>query len=178
MKYLLPFFIFVLLAGCDKEPCVCNSLDEQAVYFEYRYVNFAWGYREHGWLMDGEGVIRAFDMPEGYVLPDSLGLISEADILHNLSLTDSIVETVDREDLLEYVKLIPAAAEGETGEMQHSAYDAGSSTLAAFMYDDRAGAYQYVFLGLSGNWEQFNEAPEAKVLVSWLKNYGVFWLSD
>ena len=53
---------------------------DQAVLFEYRYVNFAWGYAENGWLIDSEGNMRSFSLPENFRLPDSTGYISQEDL--------------------------------------------------------------------------------------------------
>jgi len=80
--------------------------------------------------------------------------------------------------LEEFVSYIPGAAEGQIGEKSNIAADAGSSTLACYLYDKKAGAYRYVFLGMSGDWEQFNLSSEAEILVDWLRGFGVFWLSE
>ena len=166
----------LMLSACEKETCGC--LEDQPVLFEYRYINFAWGYQEQGWLIDAEGIVRTYHLPADFRLPDSTGFISRQDLVHNLSLTDSTVAVVDPDELSSYADLIPGAAEGEIGESLNIAADAGSAVLSCYLYDQDADAYRYVFLAQSGDWEQFNTSQEAEILVDWLRDFGVFWLSD
>jgi len=167
----------LLMAGCEKEPCGCE--EDQPVWFQYRYVNFAWGYQELGWLIDADGNVRIFNLPGDFRVPDSSGFVSREDLLHNLSLTDSTIHTVEKTDLEYYADLITAAAEGKIGESLNIAADAGSSVLSCYRFDEYADAYQYVFLAQSGDWEQFNLSAEAGILVDWLVDLGdVFWLSE
>jgi hypothetical protein len=166
----------LLMTRC--EPCRCDPVDEQPLYFEYHYLNWAWGYQERGWLIDREGDVRYFESPDHFRIPDSTGLVTLEDLEYNLGQTDSIITTVDKDELEEYVSYIPGAAEGQIGEKRNIAADAGSSTLACYLYDEKTGGYRYVFLGESGDWEQFNLSDEAEILVDWLRGFGVFWLSE
>ena len=169
--------ILALPASCDKVDCGCDQPGDQPVVFEYRYINHAWGYQERGWFMDGEGLVHHYDTPVEYVSPDSTGLISRAGLDHNLSFADSVIASVNPEELAEYYSLIPAAAEGTVAEAEHMAYDAGSSVLSCYMYDPEAGAFRYVFLAMSGDFRQVNTSKEAEELVEWLLELPVFWLS-
>jgi hypothetical protein len=150
----------------------------QPIYFEYHYINYAWGYQERGWLIDKDGNVRSFESPDNYRLPDSTGYLSLADLEYNLGLSDSIIATIDKEELEEYIAYIPKAAEGETGKSNNIAADAGSSVLSCYLYDPETKKYRYVFLAQSGDWEQFNNSSEAEIIVEWLRDFGVFWLSE
>lgn len=174
--YFLVAMMGLLLTGCEEEPCGC--VEEQPVYFEYRYVNHAWGYQERGWLIDALGHVRRFILPEGFRLPDSTGLLSRTDLLHNLTLTDSVINSVSQSDLEYYTGLISGAADGPIGESRNIAADAGSSELSCYLYDSTSNAYRQIFLAQSGDWEQFNTSTEAGILVDWLLDFGVFWLSE
>lgn len=168
-----------LFAACeDEKPCLCGNIGDQPVYFQYRHQNRAWGHQDRGWLIDGAGVIKGFAWPEDFRLPDSTGMIAYEDLVHNLQLTDTVLQRIPMEELNEYRALIPGAAKGTISEGRNIAADAGSSVLSAYLYDEEAVAYRYVFLAESGDWEQFNESPEAEQLVDWLVEYGVFWLSE
>jgi hypothetical protein len=166
----------VLLVGC--EDLGCDLPGDQPVYFEYHYTNHAWGYHENGWIIDREGNIRSFNLPVDFRSPDSTGYLTIGDLEHNLALTDSIVGNVDEAELEQYIEYIPAAAEGEIGKSKSIAADAGASVLSCYFYDKQKDVYKYVFLAQSGDWEQFNLSPEAEILVDWLLNFDVFWLSD
>jgi len=165
----------IIVAGCEPE---YDAPEEQPVFFEYHYENFAWGHQENGWLIDKDGVVRSYTLPENFRVPDSTAYMSADDLLFNLSQTDSTLHIINRTELDRYIRLIPGAAEGEVGETRHLAYDAGTSVLSCYLFDPDTGRYKYVFLARSGDYEQFNKAPEAEALVNWLKEFGVFWLSD
>ncbi len=165
-----------LMASCEKAEY--NAPEDQPVYFEYHYINHAWGFQEHGWLIDKEGNIRSFNKPENFVQGLKGAYLSLEDLEHNLGLTDSIIGNVEHKVLEKYINYIPAASEGAIGKSKSIAADAGSSVLSCYMYDPDMDAYQYVFLAESGDWEQFNLSAEAEKLVDWLADFGVFWLSD
>ncbi|RLB64532.1 MAG: hypothetical protein DRH08_09430 [Deltaproteobacteria bacterium] len=172
--------LLLVLSACEKDlNQEYDAPDDQAVLFEYHYINHAWGYADHGWLIDAEGKMRSFEFPENFRLPDSTGNISQEDLFHNLSQCDSIIVSVEEKDLDYYTGLIAGAAEGEIGSPENIAADAGSAVLGCYLYDESKDMYQYVFLAVSGDWQQSNDAPEAGILVAWLKSIGeVFWLSD
>jgi hypothetical protein len=177
-KLLLTMMGVILLVGCEKEPCGCGNFEEQPVYFEYHYMNHAWGFQENGWLIDGAGIVKGFEYPEDFRRPDSTGLINYQDLVLNLRQTDTVLHHIDREELEAMVALIPAAAAGPVGEARSIAADAGGAALYAYLYIEEEDTYQQVFLGQSGDWEQTNQSPEAMELVAWLRQFGVFWLSE
>jgi hypothetical protein len=160
------------------DPCHCIPSQDQPVLFQYRYVNHAWGYQDNGWLIDSSGNVKYFEFPSDFRTPDSTGYLTREDLEHNLAETDSLITTIDRDKLDSHVALIQEAAAGEIGERQHRAYDAGTSTLACYVYDSGQDAFRYVLLGMSGDWEQLNQSEEAADLVEWLRQFNVFWLSD
>ena len=165
----------MMVTGCEKE---YEVPEDQPVLFEYRYVNYAWAYSEHGWLMDAEGLVHRYDFPEDFRLPDSSGYISAEDLAYNLSQSDSVIHRVEAEDLDYYVGLMEGAAGGEILKSENVAADAGSSVLSCYLYEPGKDMYQYIFLARSGDWEQSNNSREAKTLVKWLKEIGnVFWLA-
>lgn len=181
-RTVLPLTIMVLitLAGCEEDlNGDYESPSGQAVLFEYHYINHAWGYADHGWLVDANGNVRSFEYPEGFRLPDSTNYISGEDLNQNLSQCDSIVGKIGKEDLYYYTSLISGASGGEISAPENIAADAGISVLSCYYYDSTKDMYRYVLLASSGDWQQSNDAPEAEILVNWLKELGeVIWLSD
>jgi len=176
MRVLLTGMLAILVVQCEKPDCGCP--DEQPVYFQYHYINFAWGYQENGWLIDRDGNIRYFEDPVEFRNPGSTGMLTLEDLEYNLGQADSVITSVERETLEEYLSYIPGAADGKIGDRVQIAADAGSATLSCYMYDEEQDAYRYVFLAMSGDWEQFNRSKEAEKLVDWLREFGVFWLSE
>jgi len=179
MKYYIKWIItllVVLLLGCEKAEY--DAPEDQPLYFEYHYINHAWGFQENGWLIDREGNIRRFDHPGDYRLGLPGAYLSLDDLEHNLGLTDSIIGTVDEVELEKHKNYIPGAAAGEIDKSRSIAADAGSAVLSCYLYIPEEDAYQYVFLAQSGDWEQFNLSEEAEKLVKWLLDFDVFWLSE
>lgn len=176
----LMLLLLITLSACDEDlKSDYEAPEDQAVLFEYRYINHAWGYAENGWLIDSEGNMRSFSLPENFRIPDSTGYISQEDLDYNLSQCTSIIGNVEEEDLDYYSGLISGASDGKIGEPENIAADAGSAVLACYKYDPDKDMYQYISLAASGDWQQANNAPEAEILVEWLREIGeVFWLGD
>lgn len=177
-SFKFPLIVFLLIFTVACETPEDRIQGDQPVYFQYRHINWAWGYQEHGWLIDHQGNINYFRLPEDFRETDSTGHISGKDLVHNLDLSDSIVRRIDASELAEYIQCIPGAAAGMIGERRHIACDAGSSKLSCYLYDPGEDTYLEVFLAESGDFEQFNLSDEARILVEWLTGFGVFWLSD
>ena len=165
---------FLTLSSCE---IITNTpIDQQAVYFEYEYINYAWGFQHNGWIIDEEGNVRSFKLPEDWQYPDSSGMISEAALLYNIKQTDSIIAVVDSTELDKYTALITGARDGRISVRENTAADAGSASLHAYLYDEEKDAYLKIFLASSGDWSSENESYNARKLVKWLKEFGVFWL--
>ena len=174
---LILLMLFGISGGCEKENGKeYEGPEDQPVLFEYRHVNHAWAYTEHGWLIDSNGDVHYYSLPEDFRLPDSTSYLSHEDLLHNLAQADSSIHGLVAEDLEYYTGLIAGAAEGKIGKLENVAADAGGSVLSCYMYDAHKEMYQYIFLASSGDWQQSNESNEAKILVDWMKDFGVFWL--
>jgi hypothetical protein len=161
----------------------CELTDEklttsQPIYFEYSYINFAWGYQHHGWVIDGDGNIKSYNLPDDWREPDSTGFIQEDDLLFNIEQTDSIVGVIDSTELMEKAALIPGAKNGKITNPVNIAADAGSASLYGYYYNSDEEAYEKIFLAASGDFSSHNESDEGKELVVWLRSFGVFWLSE
>ena len=57
---LLILLAGIFLSGCEKEECGCENIPP--VLFEYHYINYAWGFQENGWLIDGDGNVQRYSM--------------------------------------------------------------------------------------------------------------------
>jgi len=163
-------------SGCEKE--YYYGPEDQPVYFEYHYINHAWGVADHGWLIDQEGRMWGFDFPEDYRWPDSTGHMTIEDLEYNLSQADTLLTCLNRKTFMRNIRLIRGAAEGALSESRARGADMGSSILSCYSYDHDRGAYKHVLLAARGDTEQSNLSAEAEKIVDWLKEYGVAFLSD
>lgn len=168
------FYLFILLClGCEKDPDIFPS--EQPVYFEYIYMNQAWGYQHSGWLLDKQGNINYYNLPGNWRFAGEDG-ISLEDLNYNLSQADTVIGSIDSETLNEKIQLIEDVIDGEITTPVHTACDAGGAALYAYYYDPGKKLYQPVFLAQSGDFESHNTSTAAVELTAWLKQYVLFWL--
>ncbi|MBN2697495.1 MAG: hypothetical protein JXR52_01610 [Bacteroidales bacterium] len=170
------FFILILLIYAS-----CETVDNlpsggQPVYFEYEYINFAWGYQFNGWIIDSEGNVRYYEFPEDWKSADRTGFIGQADLAYNISLADSVIKTIGSTELMNHVALIEGAKDGHISERVNTACDAGTASLYCYWYHSTEAACKKIFLAASGDFTWKNESEEAEELVRWLKKFGVFWL--
>ncbi len=143
---------------------------EQAIYFQYEYINHAWGYQHNGWLIDSSGAVYCFNKPENWHHADSLGFISVAQMESNILSTDSVCNTVDKEVLVSKIGLIEAASKGRISEPVHEMYDAGGTVYSAFMYNSKEKVYKKILLKQLGDFRIDNSSPAAKNLYQWLES--------
>lgn len=169
-RALFVLFLVLLGSSCHKENYY--RPEDQPVFFEYRYTNYAWGLFDSGWLIDQEGNIRGFEFPLDYRVPDSTGHVSAEDLEYNLAQTDTLLSSIGREDFEKHIKMIGGAEDGNIGEPRARGADMGSSVLSCYAFDPGSGSYTYILLARKGDWEQYNQSAEAEKLVNWLKEKG------
>lgn len=164
--WLLPL-LFVLLS-CDDDVKITN----QRVFFEVHYSNGAWGYMNHGVLIDSLGNVNSFNLTagSGWNYPDSLGNISRVDMNENLALCDSVVHNISNDSLQYYVNMIDNAARGKVSDPAYVMADAGITQYFAYVYDLQSGSYKRIVLHQWGDVMLENNAPAATVLTEWLAN--------
>lgn len=166
-KFGLVLIFLVFCLACENYEY--NAPEEQPIYFEYHFVNHAWGYQDFGWLVDGEGQIRSFEYPGSYNVAMHGDFLSLEQLQHNVTQADSIIGEISPTLLDRKKDLIPAAAEGEIKDFQRQGADMGMGVFACYKYDPAEDAYQYVLLSMLGDHQRYNSAKEADKLVDWLK---------
>jgi hypothetical protein len=143
---------------------------DQHIYFQYEYINYAWGYQHYGWLIDSTGKVFCYHNPENWNFPDSLGFINTSDMDSNISETDSICYKIDIRKLNDKTELIFNASKGKISEPVHEMYDAGGSVYSAFLYNKNTGKYKKILLKQEGDFRIENSSTEADELYTWLKS--------
>ena len=158
----------LLLGSCQKTELEIRP--DQVAYFEYEYVNHAWGYQHNGWIVDKTGKILGYNLPDSWTFPDSAGYISEPDLEKNLSKTDTLYNyQISTTELTHKIKLIPGAAKGKLSERKNVMFDAGGWGFSCYIWDKNKHKYRKILLETKGDWEQYNQSPGALSLVTWLK---------
>jgi len=158
-----------ILTSCEKNnDDIDNLKNNQRIYFQYDYINFAWGYQHVGWLIDSSGNVYCYNKPENWINQDSLGFISSTDMNINITETDSICYTIDKNELNDKISLISKASEGEISEPIHEMYDAGGTEFSGFLYNEDKKTYKKVLLKQIGDFRIDNSSPESIELYEWL----------
>jgi hypothetical protein len=176
LKVIGMSILALLGSSCEKEYYAAPA--DQPVFFEYHYMNNAWGVADNGWLIDSEGKQRGFSFPEEYRWPDSTGHLSLEDLTYNLGQTDTLLHSFSQKEFEKQSRLISGAAEGNLSEWRAVGADMGSAVLSCYAFDSETGTYEYILLAAWGDWEQFNQSAEAERLVAWLKDPGEHRLFD
>lgn len=157
---------FLVLMACEKSEY--DAPEEQLVFFEYHFTNFAWGVQDFGWLIDRHGTIRRFDFPEEYNSVIHGGFLSLDQLEHNLGQADSVVGEVNATKLERKIQLIQGASEGEVTKVHRQGADRGLGVYGCYKYEPEMEAYQYILLSADGDHQQYNNSSEAKKLADWL----------
>jgi hypothetical protein len=166
MKRILFFTLIVLLLfGCNKEKY--DSIPHG--YYTVEYMNFAWGFQHTGWIIDSEGNVMSFDLPSNWNREDSLGYISEADLIDNLSQCNEKIDKVTSRRLYLNNKLIDGAANGTFSERENTSNDAGGMEFSCYQFDQELNLYKKVTLNVEGDWSYHNESEEAEKITKWMK---------
>lgn len=161
-------YLSLLLSGCDKSTDEYELELNQKIYFQFEYMNYAWGYRHSGWLIDSAGDVYCYDKPQNWTHFDSTGIMSAPEMETNLLATDSVCFQIDKSELNEKASLINPASKGVVSDPVHEMYDAGSAGFYAFIYDAKTEIYRRIVLKQTGDFRVDNSSDEAVDLYEWL----------
>lgn len=162
-------FLIISLTNCDPIPDDIETTTlKQRIYFQYEYVNYAWGYQHAGWLIDSSGNVLCYDKPENWYSTDSLGFITSAEMDSNIFKTDSVCYTIDKTTLIDKTGPIKNVSKGVISDPIHEMYDAGIESYYGFTYNEETKKYKKVLLKQIGDFRIDNSASEAVELYEWL----------
>lgn len=158
-------FLMVLFAGCEEFPD-----DPPRAVFISHHINQAWGYQNTGFVIDAEGNVSGFNQPAIWSYPDSEGYIRAADMEQNLAQLEEPYCKVTKYDLLFYTTKLEKALKGKITEPEHQMCDAGSTTVAGYVYESGTNRYRYVFLRQIGDFYRENTSREAGDIYEWMQD--------
>ena len=156
------------LTGCEEKPAE-GIPEEQLVFFQYEYINHAWGYMHNGWLIDSTGSVYCYEQPEYYAKADSMGYVNLEDLDRMISEYDTVCYVIEPSTLRSNAELIAPAAEGELSLPDNRMADAGIRSYYAYLYDSDTQKYKRVLLLQEGDWEIINQSAAANDLADWMK---------
>jgi hypothetical protein len=152
MKAIVIFIFGIFLFSCAKSA----SKKVKDGYFTKEYTNWAWGSQHNGWVINKDGDILSFNLPQSWNHPDSLGYISEQNLLDNISNCEKTKEKVSGLQLNKHTKLIKNASMRSLSEKKSVGIDGGGNDFYCYWYDEEVGKYKKVRLLLRGDYRQEN----------------------
>lgn len=162
------------LGGCMQRNCDCDPdpLDYPPVVFQYEYINYAWGYRHHGFLIDSKGKVWGFGQPEKWTFPDTSGYMTRIGLEYNLALCDTLCGSVELKELQEQYSKIPDIQTGTIKDHGQVMFDAGLGVFTSWIWNEKMERYEPVFLISNGDVFRENSHPATSKVVEWLKSIG------
>jgi hypothetical protein len=166
---LLAGIFILLLCSCEK-----NSSSDivQPVVFEYEYINYAWGYRHLGWMIDEGGRIKGFNLPQNWNDTDKDMIISKEDLRENLNQADTLFGYADNSEMLKHYNNRFDFLKGDLDTSGIFMADAGIGALYAYIWSDDHAGYRKVLLAQKGDISVTNTSSQAKSAVKWLRETG------
>lgn len=158
----------VIFLSCSKR----NYENVPHSYFTKEYVNTAWGYSHQGWMIDDEGAVRSFNMPDNWHDVDSLGYISAADLQDNLASCNVTIDKVSKLKLNQQNRAVGEASEGTVTSPENTAYDLGQTEYFCYIYMDAVSMYKKVLLAAEGDFTYYNTSSAASDITKWMKKQG------
>lgn len=165
------FFITVLLATGCKKNIVIN--ENQAVFFQVEYVNYAWGYQHKGFIIDNKGNVLTYSNPENWNFPDKELTISESQVKENIGKCFNTGKKVPSEELRKYAGYIKNISSSKVTAVKNVAADEGSTQYICYQFSDKSGMYKGYLIKMEGDFTCENLNFFSKKVSIWLKNiYG------
>ena len=148
--------------------------------FDCYRVNSAWGFTLSGKVIDNKGKIWSYGK-HGQAWQPTLAKQGSAVYLTAKTLQAKFVEpkeigSVDAKALQDNSELIAKAGKGTLSRTDTGVRDAGTSACHAYIHDEANERYRDIDLGSDdgvSDMRNSNDAPEAQVLLTWLKSVGV-----
>jgi len=169
MKTILITLIFVtlLFSECAKDYVVS---EDQKIFFQISYVNFAWGATNNGFFIDDKGNILSYSNPSGWNFPDNNRELSETEVNENLAKCVPKGKKISSGELQKYVNYIDNLASGKLSPGVNRGADMGASGYYCFQYSPATSSYKCITIKIEGDWESENLNYSTDRVVRWLKD--------
>ncbi len=164
-KMLLPLFLCLLLT---LKPAAAN---EQKIFCEKSYTNFAWGYQHGGMYVDPRGNLYSYASAAGdKPWSSETDLPTEQELERKYSRGRKLIRKIDPRELREKFRLVEPAKKGQFSKRVQQGADRGESVSRCYLFDAATGRYKEVELKVEGDWSYENLAPSGRELARWLES--------
>jgi hypothetical protein len=166
-KIILFAFLILFIPGCKKNYVIS---EKQAILFQLEYVNYAWGYQHHGFILDSDGNVLTYKNPESWNFPDNDFSISESQVAENIALCTQTGKKIDKEELQKYTNYIKNIALSKVTAKKNVAADAGSLEFICYQFSENTGMYKGYIIKMEGDFTCENLNFFSKKVVAWMRD--------
>jgi len=165
VSLVLGILISLLWVSCN-EPLI--ELKKVDCYFQYEYLNHAWGYSHGGFTITPTGEVYVFDKTTPWVFAKD-NILSSASMMANLQSSVKRDTLIHESDLEYFQQLAYIAKSGVTSPPVLRGADMGA-ILCKIIIPDPADPtnYREIILRQTGDTEYHNLTHEAGVISDWL----------
>lgn len=172
MKTFFIYIIFVLLIAYTISGCKKNVVidEKQAILFQVDYVNYAWGYKHNGFLVDNQGNILTYKNPQVWNFPDKDFNLSENQVRDNIGNCLNTGKKIPNEELKKYANHIKNISSSKVTALKNVSADAGSIEYICYQFSEKTGIYKGTLIKMEGDFTCENLNFFTKKVTTWLKN--------
>jgi hypothetical protein len=171
--YIFAIAAAFFLVSCKDDGVSPNPEPSYRYVFEIEYINFAWGYSHHGIYIDSAGRLFQYSYEGSSDIwhPDSTGFYTQEQLASKYSHRNTLMNTLRRDTVNKYFRMIEAAALGTYSDTTATAADMGEFAYIAYKYNPVTKKYQQVVLRVEGDFTFLNQSQSAMTIAGWLKAY-------
>jgi hypothetical protein len=164
---LLLLLVVIFISGCNKKPVIA---DHQLIYFQFEYINYAWGFQHTGFIIDNEGKVLTFKNPQNWNFPDNNFNLAESQIRDNIGNCHYSGVTIPQDDFKKYVSYIKNISSSKITALKNVAADAGTTEYICYLYSQDSNNYKGYLIKQEGDFTCENLNFYSKKVAAWLKN--------
>jgi len=143
----------------------------QQYLFDVSYVNFAWGLRWVGLVVEANGDVVAYERDQPWT-PAQWDSFTQGELEQRYATNRRVVGHVSRDDLVRRMARLDRVGSDYTSP-EFTCADAGTVTYQGYEYDEQAGSYTPVVVRQEGDSARQNRSQAGHEIAGWLMNLAV-----
>ena len=143
---------------------------DQEIIFQMDYVNHAWGYQHYGFMIDNLGRVLTYDNPEKWNFADDNFILTEKQIVENISMCRISAEKISAEELSRFSSYIDKIASSKLSALRNTGADAGTTHFICYKFSENSLMYKGFIIKTEGDFTAENLNFYSKKVVSWMKD--------
>ncbi len=162
------FLIGLLLSSCGKNQL---ELYRGEVYFQFEYINHAWGFNHSGFYITPSGQVFTYDKSTPWIFAVT-NHIQRSDLLSNIGASTKRDTLINLKVLAHYQSLAFMAKDGKMSELLMRGADMGATLCKVIVLEPSVSPNEFreVILSQKGDIETHNLKSEAVLITNWLNS--------